>query len=417
MKEQNITPVAISDRIQLLDVFRGLAIFGILMVNMQIFYHPLSYMMIGSQTVGETLAVISESFIKFFFEGKFYVLFSMLFGYGFWLFINRQVPDGVRIIPVFRRRLFFLLLFGIAHFVFLWGGDILFFYALFGFFLILSRNISDERLISWAIPLALVPTFITGFFIIMAWAFSGIPEAATGMEKGMADNAAALKALAEESYLVHTTGNYWEILSMRLREWMTLTQGGILVFYPVVLGMFLFGSWIARKGYVKNYRDHLPLIKKVFWWSLFSGVILNTVYAISYQYSQPSILNFWAFLGTFTHTTGGVSFALLYTTAIILLTEKGGLRSFSKALASVGRMALTNYLLHSIICTTLFYAYGFGLMGKVEIWQGIVLTIVIFILQIPFSKWWLSRFKYGPFEWLWRSLTYWKLQPFKIAKD
>lgn len=415
MKEQNISPVAITERIQLLDVFRGLAIFGILMVNMQVFYHPITYMIIGSQSGGESLSVISESFIKFFFEGKFYVLFSMLFGYGFWLFINKQVPDGVRIIPVFRRRLFFLLLFGIAHFVFLWGGDILFFYALFGFFLILSRNISDERLISWAIPLALVPTIIMGFLMIMAWAFSGIPEAAEGMERSMTENAAALKLLAEEALVVHSSGNYWEILSMRLREWLTITQGGIFVFYPVVLGMFLFGSWVARKGYVKNYQEHLPFIRKVFWWSFTSGIILNTLYAISYQHSQPNILNFWSFLSTITHTTGGVSFALVYTTAIILLTAKGGLITFSKALSPVGRMALTNYLLHSIICTTLFYSYGFGLLGKVEVWQGIILTIVIFALQIPFSKWWLKRFRYGPFEWLWRSLTYWKLQPFRIT--
>jgi uncharacterized protein len=413
MKEQSIHPVTISERIQLLDVFRGLAIFGILMVNMQVFYHPISYMMIGSQSGGETLAVITESFIKFFFEGKFYVLFSMLFGYGFWLFINKQAAEGVRIIPVFRRRLFVLLLFGISHFVFLWGGDILFFYALFGFFLILSRNISDERLISWAIPLALVPSLFTLFFWGISVVFSGIPEAAQAMETGMAENAAALKSLAEEAFVVHSTGNYLEILSMRLREWMTLTQGGILVFYPVVLGMFLFGAWIARKRYVKNYQDHLPLIRKVFWWSLSLGIILNALYAISYQYSQPGILNLWAFLGTITHTSGGVSFALLYTSGIILLTAKGSLKNFNEALAPVGRMALTNYLLHSIICTTLFYAYGFGLMGKVEIWQGILLTFGIFALQIPFSKWWLSHFKYGPFEWLWRTLTYLKIQPFR----
>lgn len=415
METTKISPVATSERIQLLDVFRGFAILGILMVNMQVFYKPVSFMMLGSQAGGDIVKVLSESFIKFFFEGKFYVLFSMLFGYGFWLFINKQVTEGVNIIPVFRRRLFFLLLFGIAHFVFLWGGDILFFYALFGFFLILSRKVSDERLISWAIPLVLVPSIVTGFFMLMAWAFSGIPEAAEGMEKGMIENAAALQALAEEAYLVHTTGNYWEILFMRLREWMTLTQGAIFVFYPVVLGMFLFGSWIARRGYVKNYMENLPLIRKVFRWSLAAGIPLNALYAISYQYAQPAIMNYWSFFGTFTHVAGGLSFALLYTSGMILLRSSGKLNILSNALAPVGRMALTNYLLHSVICTILFYSYGFGLMGKVEIWHGIVLTFVIFALQIPFSKWWLNRFRYGPFEWLWRSLTYWKIQPFRFA--
>jgi uncharacterized protein len=110
---------------------------------------------------------------------------------------------------------------------------------------------------------------------------------------------------------------------------------------------------------------------------------------------------------------GGVFLGLFYVSVIVLMLNRGKLQTFSRLLAPVGRMALTNYLMHSIICTSIFYGYGFGLYGKVSIFQGILLTILIFALQIPFSQFWLNHFHYGPFEWLWRSLTYGKLQPFR----
>ena len=413
--EHRVSPVAVKDRIQILDILRGFAIFGILMVNMYLFYNPLSYILIGSQSGGALIPVLSESFIKFFFEGKFYAMFSMLFGYGFWLFINKPVSDGVRIIPVFLRRMFFLLLFGIAHIVLLWPGDILFFYALFGFALVLFRNMSDDRLISWAVSFALVPAVASMFFMALFAVFAHIPEAAEAIDNSMAESAVAMRMLADEAMKVYTTGSWVEIAGMRIREWTTLSQGGIFMFYPVVLGMFLFGAWIARRGYVSNYRDHLTLIRRTFWWSLGLGLVFNTLYTISYQHAIPTVFNSWSFLGAFTHTAGGISFSLFYATSFILLISKGKIHKFAQQISAVGRMALTNYLLHSIICTTLFLSYGFGLMGKIEIWQGILLTIVIYALQIPFSNWWLSKFKYGPFEWLWRSLTYWKIQAFRIT--
>lgn len=409
----NLSPIQQPDRVELLDTLRGFAIFGILMVNLPLMYSPMSSMLMGSQSDGTLLYTLSESFIKFFFEGKFYVLFSMLFGYGFWIFINKTSVDGRSIVPVFRRRLFFLLLFGIAHVVFLWGGDILFFYALFGFFLILSRKISDNRIISWAIPLALVPTLLTGFFMIVIWFFSKIPEAATQMEEGIAQNTILMRALAEESYLVHTTGNYWEILSMRVREWSTITQGGILVFYPVVLGMFLFGVWAARRKLITNYTEHLGFFRKGLGWGLPVGLIFGGLYAYTFQFVRPNYPGFYEFLNTLSHTVGGFFLCLAYVSSIVLLSAKGKCTVFSKLVSPVGRMALTNYLMHSIIGVILFLPFGFGLFGKIEIWQGIIITILIYLLQIPFSIFWLKHFNYGPFEWLWRTLTYWKIQPFR----
>jgi uncharacterized protein len=126
-----------------------------------------------------------------------------------------------------------------------------------------------------------------------------------------------------------------------------------------------------------------------------------------------TIPNGWYILSTTSHIIGGISFGMMYVSIVALLFAKGKQKFLTQALAPVGRMALTNYLLHSIITAILFLPFGFGLFGKMEVWQGIVLTVLIFALQIPFSRFWLNRFHYGPFEWFWRSLTYMKIQPFQ----
>jgi uncharacterized protein len=170
-----------------------------------------------------------------------------------------------------------------------------------------------------------------------------------------------------------------------------------------------------EKGIIKNYSDHLPFFRRLLKWGLVIGIPVSaaTVYAYTQApMSQPGI---WNLLGTTGHTVSGIMLGLAYVSAIVLLTANGRMGKLLGLIAPVGRMALTNYLLHSIICTTLFLPYGFGLFGKIEIWQGILLTIVIFGLQIPFSIFWLKHFNYGPFEWLWRSLTYWKIQPLTVG--
>jgi uncharacterized protein len=406
------TPTAPGQRIELLDALRGFAIFGILMVNMSLFFKPVTSMLIGYAGSETTLDLISELMIKFFFEGKFYVLFSMLFGYGFWMFINRTTADGKSMIPTFRLRVLFLLLFGITHVVLLWAGDILTFYALIGFLLILFRKKSDRGLVKWAVSLALIPTII----MLFAWGMYALasmhPESKAAFEAGMQGNAAQMRQLAETAAIAYSEGSFSEIISARVSEYSNLFFGGILVFYPVVLAMFLFGAWAARKGIIANYQNHLPFFRKALIWGLIIGPLANLLYAYAYTQAPVGELGHWGFLGTSMHTIGGIMFCLVYVSTIVLLTSKGKLKIFRSLLAPVGRMALTNYLLHSIICTTLFLPYGFGLFGKFSAWQGVALTVAIFMLQIPFSRFWLRHFNYGPFEWLWRSLTYRKLQPF-----
>ncbi|MFP4557185.1 MAG: DUF418 domain-containing protein [Bacteroidales bacterium] len=410
----NVKPVSRAERIVLLDALRGLAIFGILMVNLPLMYKPITSMLFGSNMDGSLINMLSESFIKFFFEGKFYVLFSMLFGYGFWLFINKKTEEGKSIVPVFRRRVFFLFLFGALHVILLWAGDILVFYALFGFILLLFRRVSDRGLIKWAIWIAIIPSALAILGTLMVKLASLSPVAAAEMNEGFAESINYMKGFAEKTNNVYSTGSFSEIVTMRLTEYRVLLPG-VLFFYPVVLAMFLVGVWSARKGLISNYRQHLPLFKKIFWWGLGIGIVANAIYAISYQYATPLVPGTWEAVNSVTHTAGGISFGFFYASAMVLMYAKGK-TYFVNLLAPVGRMALTNYLMHSIIAVVLFHPYGFGLFGKIEAWQGVLLAFGIFSLQIPFSIIWLRTFRFGPFEWLWRSLTYMKVQPF-IRKE
>lgn len=410
--EENITPVKPAERIALLDILRGLAIFGILMVNMQMFYQPATSVIAGyagSETIADK---ISTGVIKFLFEGKFYILFSLLFGYGFWMFINKKTDDGNSILPVFRRRVAILLLLGIMHVVLLWAGDILVWYAVFGFVLILFRKKSDRSLIKWAFWLAMVPVVMTALSVLMVRLGMADPQAAAGIEASMQEREAWMADFLARASAVYSEGTLREIVTIRLQEYMNLLPG-VLFFYPVVLGVFLVGVWAARSGIIKNPAEHVSFFRKVLWRGLITGVIFSALYTWSFfRTGAMTVPGIWMFISMTSHIVAGFSLSVAYVSIIVLLYIKGRLGLPARLLAPVGRMALTNYLLQSIICTTLFLSYGFGLFGKISAFQGLLLTIVIFGLQIPFSRIWLKHFHFGPFEWLWRSLTYMKVQPF-----
>jgi uncharacterized protein len=410
------SPLKKSDRIELIDALRGFALFGILMVNMHLMYEPMTQIILGAKPDASVIHIIAESFIKFFFEGKFYVIFSLLFGFGFFIILNKSKDNINSVLSIFRRRLFFLFLFGLVHISLLWAGDILLFYSLFGFVLILFRKSSDKKIIKWAVALALIPTILISLLTLAVTLGSQIPEVKAEMDVQFQGSAAAMKELVEKATQVYSTGSFREIVSMRIEEYLTLLVGSLMSFYPVVLAMFLVGFLVARRGIITNYMNHLHLFRKIFWWGLGVGVLTSFLYTVSYRYAVLMIPDGWSLLASSMHTFGGISLGLCYIAGITILFIKGKSGLWIKYFVPIGRMALTNYLLQSIITALLFHSYGFALFGKVEVWQGIVLTVIIFVLQILFSRWWLNRFQFGPFEWLWRSLTYFKLLPIKKLK-
>jgi uncharacterized protein len=409
VSDMKFNPLKQTERITIIDSLRGFALLGILMVNLPFMYEPMSTMALGANAGASEINKIAGSFIRFFFEGKFYVIFSLLFGFGFSIFMNKGTGAGSSVLPVFMRRLFFLFLFGAAHMVLLWAGDVLMFYAFYGFILILFRKRSDKTLFRWAAVFALLPSFIILSVLVVAL-LAVNPELKLTIESLMNNDLIRMTNLVDKASQIYSTGSFAEIVSVRIEEYLNSP-----LFYSstTILAMFIIGFLLARKGILTNLMDNKTRFQKIFRWGLVLGVITNMLYLISYSYSSANEINGWLMLMVFAQSIGGIALGLCYVSGIALLFIKGKSGYFTKYFAPVGRMALTNYLFHSIIAAILFHSYGFALLGKVETWQGVVLTFFIFAVQIVFSRWWLNHFQFGPFEWVWRSLTYFKVQPIR----
>jgi uncharacterized protein len=408
MMSSIISPTLSQDRIATLDILRGFAIFGILMVNMMWFNTPLSSLISDNSMWTSPADQATKFMITFLFEGKFYVLFSMLFGYGFWLFLNKPNPEGKSILRLYAMRLFILLLIGVAHVLLLWPGDILIFYALLGFVLILFRNVKNKTLLIWAIIFIFVPVAFIGLGVL----FMMMPEARVAMEQVMLEQDKLFQSMISQALVAYREGTFVEMMHMRLREY-SLAANGFIFFQVNIMAMFLIGQYAARKGYLKNTTEHLPFFRKLCLWGFIIGIPTALFGAYASVFHDVYSANPTALLVMFLRSFGSPALTLAYVSGIILLIHNGYLARLKHGLAAVGRMALTNYLLHSIIASFLFYGYGLGWYGQMPPWLGLIPVFVIFGLQIPFSIYWLKHFRFGPFEWLWRSLTYLKWQPMK----
>ena len=407
-----VEPLESQKRVFILDVLRGFALLGILMVNMPVFNSPMGAM-IGDLSLWTDPANMGAAWvIDFFFHGKFYVLFSLLFGIGFYYFMRKADEAGAGVIGVFRRRLLILLLIGALHVLLLWYGDILVIYALFGFIMTWFRNKSNRFVLTWAIIFLLIPLAFTAMFYGVINMAMDQPEAGAALEAGFRESELQFMVLADRALQDYSSGSYSEILRMRLTEY-SYIWGGIFTFFPTVLSMFLLGLFAGRKGYLENTTKHLSFFKKLLWISLpfaIAGNWLIATYAPLASHIEPSMDLLIMQTG---FSAGGPATAFVYVSLFVLWLHCGCGLWIAQKFAMAGRMALTNYLTQSIICTTIFYSYGLGLYGKVDYVYGILLTIVIFMVQLAWSDYWLRHFRFGPFEWAWRSLTYGKLQSMK----
>ncbi len=398
-------PTTADKRIQILDVLRGTAIFGILAVNMPLMNAPLTAMLTSLNLWPALPDRIIRFIIYLFFEGKFYTMFSLLFGYGFWLFINKAGDSGRPVLALYRRRLFILLIIGILHLLLLWGGDILVFYALLGFLLILFRKASDKKIRRWAIALILVPIVLTFILVLLLNLAALDPEAAVRVQADLETQENHLNSQVMTALEVYAEGSFAEIVGMRLVEWLTLLPG-LLFFYPNVLAMFLLGLLAARNEVLARIDEFRPLLVKALCWGLLIGLPANLVYAWSAFSVSPGSPTWTGFLGMFCFGFGAPALALAYVSGLVLVFRRGGEQPLFGRLAAVGRLALSNYLLHSLVAALLYHSYGLGLFGRVSIWQGFLITLAVFSAQLILSPLWLRRYRFGPAEWLWRTLTY-----------
>lgn len=410
-------PVAATERIETIDILRGFAIFGILLVNMAWFNSPVYLYVTDTQWWTGTADRIAIWFIRFIAEGKFYSLFSFLFGLGLTLQMTRIESRGVRFVPFYRRRLFVLLLIGLVHGFLLWAGDILAAYAMLGFLLLIFRPAMRDKpktLVIWAAISLFIPVLLVGLGFAAIELGRMNPQAAEQIDASFAQSAAEYEALTEQSFKAYSQGSYAEIMAQRTRD-LGFMYFAMLFLGPNIFAFFLLGMYIGRHGFLENISTHISLIRRVMWFGLGMGILANTVFVIAREYSNPSVPSLLSFVHSAAFFVGAPAFCFFFVAAIIVLTQNKAWKNRLSPLVAVGRTAISNYLFQSLVCTTIFYSYGFGLYGKVGPALGILFTIAIFTFQVFLSRWWLQRFRFGPVEWLWRSVTYGKLQPMRFV--
>lgn len=387
-----ITPTKLSERVEFVDILRGFAVFGILVANMAAY----SGRSTDPANATEWLDLAIVDAIRFFIEAKFYSLFSFLFGWGMAVQMLRAQAKNQPFVPLYIRRLIILLVIGIIHGTLIWFGDILTVYAICGFVLLLFRNRSP-RFLFITIALCLL------WSMLITLPFAPIVT----IREWYSDLISPLSQFVYPETL-YSTGTFIEVTRRRIQDYLGITS--LFFYFGNIFSMFLLGLYVGKQRLFQNIQQNLPLVKRVALLTFIIGIMFNGLF-VYFNEPTPTPSVYMRFARTATRTIGAPSLMLFYVSAIILLLQTEPGRRWLAPLANVGRLALTNYLSQSLIGTFIFYNYGLGLYGLVDATFGLILTIVICIGQIHFSRWWLDQYQFGPVEWLWRSLTYGRRQP------
>jgi len=410
-------PVTESARIQSLDILRGFALLGILLLNIIGFgLHSASYFnpTIDGATTGINLIVWGS--VDVLFEGSMRCLFSILFGAGVVLFTTgSQAKSG----SLHYRRNFWLLIFGLLDiYLLLWLGDILVTYAIAGAILYLVRNKTSRWLLIVSFTLVLI---LSAYYALTGYGLNQLrvasqqtanveqtvdpsrsqvetPDAWLDFEKDFAP-----KVIEEE--LAHRRGGFEHVFQFNLKKSKELFTFQI-PFYGVpdalammLLGMALFKAGVLNASRSKEFYIRMALI------GFATGLTVNLYEVITFWRSSFDIFVGFSYVRP-TYQVGRLGMAAGYLATVMLVCKMGMLPWLTGRLAAVGRMALTNYLSHSLICLILFTGVGFALVGRLDRWMLYLIVLAIWVFQLLISFWWLERFKFGPVEWLWRFLTY-----------
>ncbi|MBN1428689.1 MAG: DUF418 domain-containing protein [Anaerolineae bacterium] len=410
-----LAPISRPERIEVIDILRGFAIFGILLVNMETFGAPIYNFVEPATRWPALIDQIATFAVRFFAENKFYSLFSLLFGLGLTLQMTRAEERGTRFVPLYIRRLLVLLVFGLLHAYLFWVGDILAIYGVLGFLLLLFRKAKPKTLLIWSVIVLSIPRVLYIGSTILITLANGAPESAAMVAEQFAQQREFFSASAIQATEVYARGTFMEQMAQRVQD--NLTMYSVMTFFmPGIFAMLLLGVYVGRRGILQDIPGNLKLIRKVMIWGLVLGVIGNLVAVVGGEYSsriEPSWIGAISDIGT---GIGAPALCLFYASAITLLVQNPVWQNRLRPLAAVGRLSLSNYLFQTLVCTTMFYSYGLGLYGQVGPALGVVLAVVIYLIQIPLSVLWARYFRFGPFEWLWRSLTYGRWQPMRLDR-
>lgn len=418
---QVVEPVQPRERIAVVDVLRGFALLGILVVNMQFYSTPSGKLFANIPYWQEPVHVWADRIISWFFEMKFYTLFSFLFGFGIAMQILRAEAKGRGFLGQHYRRMLVLLGIGLFHAFFIWMGDILVTYAVLGCMLSLVSWLRPRWLLVCAFAILAVMVVLYLFGALLLGAVSVLVDA--DLQGGLLGGEEArqqLIAQAEEDARIYREGTYWQITSVRAREVLSVYVAVLFFQGPHVFAMFLLGLYVGRVRWFQDLPKTLRLFRRAWWVGLIVGGLgtLVTAWLTSHAGFDSFVGMSWKFAGVATALVAAPALSCFYATSLILLYYRPMVRPCLDLLGPVGRMALTNYLAQSLICSTIFYGstifgFGFGLYGRIGPAYGLVLALAIWTVQVIWSNLWFRGLglKFGPVEWLWRTLSYGRLQP------
>ena len=405
-----LTPVARQERIAAMDVLRGLAVLGIFFINMPLYIGPMNafFNWENNPYWTSTPDRLATLFIYIFAQGKFYTLFSFLFGLGFGVQLMRAAErHSPNFLSTFRRRLTVLLTLGVLHFFLIWWGDVLHVYALLGFLLILFRNKTDRKLLIIAACL----TFIPLTFAIFGTTYEHFTrkEPTAEEKKKQAERKEQNVKRMMDDVKAYSSAPLPQLLAHRFQGNLRHLPGEI-GWSVELFANFLLGLWVSRRRILQDPQSYRPLLTKLAYIALPLALIITAADQVwGYQHPGADAPLWRTHLGLFREFVCRPAMAYGYAALLLLI----GIKAWMSPFAAVGRMALTNYLLHSLVWTTVANSYGLGLYGKIHPLQGLIYCFGFYALQLPFSVLWLKTFNYGPAEWAWRSLTYGAAQPFK----
>jgi uncharacterized protein len=393
-----VAPLPRAERIEVLDVLRGFALSGILFVNIGTFSGRDFLSAARAEALpGGRLDGLVTFLVSWLIHAKFYSLFSLLFGIGFAVFMQRAAAKGASPAPLFRRRLTGLLIIGLAHSMLLWFGDILHLYALLGFLLLPFHRAAPRTILRWSLAFLALPLLLHGLAVLAAVAAGRTAPAAGGPPP--AALAGAIQSLRAGSYGAIVRANV--VLTANGFAFHRLLQMQAIRVY----GMFLLGLYLTRSGLLERRPDRTTLWRVV-GWGLLIGLPTGVAAA---RLPAPRLLpqvTMTAWLQTTTESIAAFALSLAYASAIVLMFEHPRGRRILSPLADYGRTALTNYIAQTAICMVIFYGIGFGLFMRLASPYLMIIATSIVAIQVGISRLWMKRFKHGPAEFAWRWFTY-----------
>jgi uncharacterized protein len=431
-EKRQAQPVTAGERFFAVDVLRGFALLGILAMNIVGFGWPFTAYNNPFRGAGfEGLDRGVWFFNHMIFEAKMMTIFSMLFGAGLVLMDQRAEARGAKIRGVYFRRILWLLVIGLIHAYLIWDGDILVLYAQTGLFLYFFRNMAPKTLIILGISamLVLVP-IVLGFGAAIDYMKAATARVEAQTRAG--EKPTSLDTRLQGIWTEHIRDEVMPSDEKKAKDWdeaMAAYRGG----YPGIVKHkafdllmehvfgFLFGAgffaasrMLVGMGLMKLGVFSAQRSRRFYLWMVGLGyglglplMVFDAIELIRHRFSTEYFMHGGIFYNAF----GSLVVALGHVGLIMLIVQSGAIGWLTTRLAAVGRMALSNYLFDSIACTTLFYGYGFGLFGHINRTGLAAIVLTFWIIQLLASPIWLKYFRYGPAEWLWRSLTYWRLQP------